>query len=178
MYVWWNEETNGKKSRSISTPRDGTRGLIQAVSHSSVLLSHFFLEIQVTEEWRVQLDSYRWRLSQGIPVLRIEEKLSDACLSMLIFSCVCAAQFWCRFRRSCKVLQDYVEWCPLRVRRFKKNWTIDTGVKPLALESEKPSGVLTEICGWRPRTFFNHFLPAFSFLLQNQFLISFLTASW
>jgi len=138
-----------EKSRSVSTPRDGTSGLIQAVSHSSVLLSYFFLEIQVTEEWRVRLDSYRWRLSRRIPVLRIEEKLNDACLSKLIFSCVCAVQFWYRFRRSCKVLQDYVEWCPLRVRRFTKNWTTDSGVNSLALESERLSGVLTEICGWR-----------------------------
>jgi len=42
-YVWWNEETTGWKSRSVSTPRDGTRGLIQAVCHSSVLVSYFFL---------------------------------------------------------------------------------------------------------------------------------------
>jgi len=167
-----------EKSRSVSTPRDGTRCLIQAVSHSSVLLSYLFLEIQVTEEWRVQFDSYRWRMSQRIPVLRTEEKLSDACLSMLIFSCVCAVQFWCRFRRSCKVLQDYVEWCSLRVHRFKKNGTTDSGVNPLALESERTSGVLTEICGWRRRKFFNHFLPAFSFLLQNRVLILFLTANW
>jgi hypothetical protein len=40
----------GKKSCFVSTPRDGTRGLIQAVSHSSVLLSYSFLEIQVMEE--------------------------------------------------------------------------------------------------------------------------------
>ena len=31
-------------------------------------------------------------LSQDIPVLRIEEKISDACLSILIFSCVSAVQ--------------------------------------------------------------------------------------
>ena len=91
-YVWWNEETTGWKSRSVSTPRDGTRGLIQAVCHSSVLVSYIFLEIQVTEEWSVQLDSYRWRLSHEIPDLRIEEKISDACLSILIFSFVCAVQ--------------------------------------------------------------------------------------
>ena len=39
-----------KKSHSLSTPRDGTHGLIQAVRYSSVLVSYFFLEIQVTEE--------------------------------------------------------------------------------------------------------------------------------
>jgi hypothetical protein len=39
-----------KKSGSVSTPRDGTRGLIQTVCRLSVLASIFFLEIQVTEE--------------------------------------------------------------------------------------------------------------------------------
>ena len=73
-----NEEITGKKSRSLSTPKDGTRGFIQAVCHSSVLVSYLFLEIQLTEWWSVQLDSYSWRLSQEIPVLRIEEKISDA----------------------------------------------------------------------------------------------------
>ena len=92
---------------------------------------------------------------------------------MLIFSCVCAVQFWRRFRRSCKVLQDYVG-VHCGFVDLKKKLTTDSGVKPLALESEKPSGVLTEICGWRRRKFFNHFLPAFSFFLQNQFLIRFL----
>jgi hypothetical protein len=39
-----------KKSHSVSTPRDGKSGLIQVVCHSSVLVSYFFLEIQVMEE--------------------------------------------------------------------------------------------------------------------------------
>ena len=69
---------------AVSTPRDGTRGLIQAVCHLSVLDSYIFLEIQVTEEWIVQLDSYSLRLSKEITVLRIEQKVSDACLSILI----------------------------------------------------------------------------------------------
>jgi len=30
--------------------------------------------------------------SQEIPILQIEEKISDACLSVLIFLCVCAIQ--------------------------------------------------------------------------------------
>ena len=84
-YVWWNEETTGWKSSSVSTPRDGTRGLIRAVFHSSVLVSCIFSEIQVTEERSVQLDSYSWRLSKEIPDLWIEQKISDACLSILIF---------------------------------------------------------------------------------------------
>jgi hypothetical protein len=109
------------------------------------------------------------RMSQGIPVLRIEEKLSDACLSMLRLSCVCAVQFWCWFRRSWKVLQDCVEWCPLRVRRFKKTKLLIQEWNPSLLRVKKPPGVLTEICGWWRRKFFNHFLPAFSFLMQNQF---------
>jgi hypothetical protein len=92
LYVWWNEETTGWKSLSVSTPRNGTRGLVQAVFHSSVLVAYIFLEIQVTEEWSVQLVSYRWRMSQEISDLRIEEKISDACPSILIFSCVCAVQ--------------------------------------------------------------------------------------
>jgi len=40
------------------------------------------------------------------------------------------------------------------------------------------SGVVTEISWWRRGKFFNHFLPVFSFLVQNWFLIPFLTASW
>jgi hypothetical protein len=40
----------GENLGSVSTPRDDTRGLIQAVCHSSVLVSYIFLEIQVTEE--------------------------------------------------------------------------------------------------------------------------------
>ena len=43
-----------------------------------------------------------------------------------------------------------------------KNWATVSEVKPLALESERASGFLTEICGWRLRKFSNHFLPAFS----------------
>jgi len=92
LYVWWNEETTGWKSCCVSTPRNGTCGLIQAVCHSSVFVSYSFLEIQVTEEWSVQLDSNRWWLSQEIPDLRFEQKIPDACLSILIFSCVCAVQ--------------------------------------------------------------------------------------
>jgi hypothetical protein len=38
----------------------------------------FFLEVQVTEEWSVQLDSYSWRLSQKVPVLWIEQNLTLA----------------------------------------------------------------------------------------------------
>ena len=76
-YVRWNKETTVWKSRSVSTPRDGTHALIQAVCHSSVLYLYIFLEIQVTEEWRVQLDSYTRRLSQETPDLRIEQKMSD-----------------------------------------------------------------------------------------------------
>jgi hypothetical protein len=44
-------------------------------------------------------------------------------------------------------LLGYVEWCPLLVRRFKKKRATNSGVKPLALESERPSGVLNEIYG-------------------------------
>jgi len=44
------KKTLGKKSRSVSTPRDDMHGLIQAVRHSSVPVSYIFLEIQVTEE--------------------------------------------------------------------------------------------------------------------------------
>ena len=42
----------------------------------------------------------------------------------------------------------------------------------------RPSGVVTEISWWRRRKFFNHFLPVFSFLVQNCFLIPFLAANW
>jgi hypothetical protein len=62
--VRWNEETTGWKSRPVSTPMDGKRELIQAVSQSPILVSLIFLEIQLTEEWIVQLDSYSWQLSQ------------------------------------------------------------------------------------------------------------------
>ena len=109
--VRWIEETTGWKSRSVSTPRDDTRGLIHAVCHSSVLVSRIFLEIHVTEEWSVRLDSYKWRLSQDNPDLWFEQNISDACFSILIFWRVCAVQKWCRFRRNCNILQDYVEWC-------------------------------------------------------------------
>jgi len=67
----------------------------------------FFLEIQVTEKWSVLLDSYSWQLSQEIPVLRIEEKISDACLSILIFSCVCAVHSGASFFaivKSCRIM--------------------------------------------------------------------------
>ena len=40
------------------------------------------------------------------------------------------------------------------------------------------SGAVTDISWWRRRKFFNHFLPVFSFLVQNWFLIPFLRASW
>jgi hypothetical protein len=33
------------------------------------LFLYFFLEIQIMEEWSVQLDPYRVQLSQEIPVL-------------------------------------------------------------------------------------------------------------
>ena len=68
--------------------KDSTHGLIQEVCQLSVLVSFLVLEIQVTREWTVHLDPYGWRLSQGISVLWIEEKISDACLPILIFSCV------------------------------------------------------------------------------------------
>jgi hypothetical protein len=37
-FVCFMKWRTGKKSRSVSTPRDGNRGLIQAVCHSSVLV--------------------------------------------------------------------------------------------------------------------------------------------
>jgi hypothetical protein len=46
----FDEENAWRKSCSVSTPRDGTRGLIHAMCHSPVLVSHIFLEIQVKEE--------------------------------------------------------------------------------------------------------------------------------
>ena len=91
-YVWGNKETTEWKSRSVSTPRDGTQGLIHAACHSSVLVSYIFLEIQITEEYSVQLDSYRWRLPQEIPDLRTEQKIPDDCLSILILPCVSSVQ--------------------------------------------------------------------------------------
>ena len=60
----------GENLAVYPAPRDVTRGLIQAVCHSSVV-SYIFLQIQVTEEWSVHLDSDSWRLSQEIPDLRI-----------------------------------------------------------------------------------------------------------
>jgi hypothetical protein len=38
------------EKNSVSTLRDGKSELIQVVCHSSVLVSYFFLEIQVLEE--------------------------------------------------------------------------------------------------------------------------------
>jgi len=40
----------------------------------------------------VHMDSNRLRLSREIPDLRTEQKISDACLSILIFSRVCVVQ--------------------------------------------------------------------------------------
>jgi hypothetical protein len=39
-----------KISHSVSAPRDGKCGLIQVECYLSVLVSYFFLEIQVMEE--------------------------------------------------------------------------------------------------------------------------------
>jgi hypothetical protein len=48
----------------------------------------------------------------------------------------------------CEVLQDCVEGCPYWVRKLK-NWATVSRVKHLALESERDSGVRTEISWWR-----------------------------
>ena len=45
----------------------------------------------------------------------------------------CAVKQWCRFHLNCKVLQDYVEWCPLWVRRFKKTELLVQVWNPLLL---------------------------------------------
>ena len=46
--------------------------------------------------------------------------------------------------KSCRIMLNGVH-CGF-VDLKKKNLAIDSGVKPLTLESERPSGVLTEIC--------------------------------
>jgi len=144
----------GGKSRSVSIQRDGTRALIQAVYDSSVLVSYIFLEIQVTEKWSFRLDYYRWRLSQEIPELRIEQKMSDARPSVLIISCVCAVQ--CTMYNACIVA--IVTSCRIMLN----------GVQSWFIDLKKYAGVVTEISWWRLSKIFSHFLPVFSFILQNR----------
>jgi hypothetical protein len=108
-------------------------------------------------------------LSQEIPVLRFEQKISDVCLSILIFLCVCAEQYWCRFRSNCKIFQEYVKWC-----------TVDSDFLDLKILSHwfrsktsrswewRTSRVVTEVSCWRRRKFFNHLLTVSSFLFQNR----------
>jgi len=64
----------------------------RCASQHFCFILYIFLEIQVMEEWRVQLDSNRWWLSQDIPDLWIKQKISDACLSVIIFLCIFAVQ--------------------------------------------------------------------------------------
>ena len=153
-----NEETTGWKSRSVSTPRDGKRGLIHAVCHLSVLVSYIFLEIEATEEWSVQLDSYRWRLSQEIPDLWFEQKISD---SILIFSCVFAENSDAGF-------VAIVTSCRITLNGLHNGF----------VDLKNEAGSVTEISWWQFRKSFKYFLPVFSFLLQNWFLTLFLTGSW
>ena len=101
-----------------------------------------------------------------------------------IFMCVCVCVCVCVLYKSdadfvtivhsCRIIFNGVHY---RFVDFKKlsYWFKN---ETLALESERPSGFLTEICECRCRKFFNHFLPAFSFLMQKWFLIPFFTASW
>jgi len=111
-------------------------------------------------------------------LLRFEQKISDVCISIQIFSCVCAVQQWGRCRRNCKVLQDYVEWFTVHSE------FLDLKIPTHRFRSEtrrswewRSSGFLTEDSWLLCRKTFNNFLTVSSFLLQNRVPIPFLVAS-
>jgi len=105
------------------------------------------------------------------------QKISDVCISIEIFSCVCAVQQWGRYRRNCKVLQDYVDWCTVHSEFLDLKITTHWFRSETRRSWEwRTSGFITEV-SWLPcRKTFNHFLTVSSFRLQNRVLIPFLAA--
>jgi hypothetical protein len=68
-------------------------GLIQVVCHSSVLVSYFFLGNIRNGGMKWPVGFIKVTTVTRDPVLRIEEKISDAYFSIPIFSCVFAVQY-------------------------------------------------------------------------------------
>ena len=91
-----------------------------------------------------------------------------------IFVCLCYTIVM-TVSSNCNIL--YVCWM------LYNSWFVDLKIMSCWFKSETPwfwewrtSGVVTDTFWWRRRKFYNHFLPVFSFLVQNWFLIPFLTS--
>jgi len=176
LYVWWNEETTVWKSRSVSTT-EGWHASIDPGDVSFITSCSIHLLgntsnggmkgpvglvqlMTVTSDPRSAdwtEDTWRSPFNPNIFVSVLYN--SDGGLVAIV--------------KSCRIMLNgaHSGFVDLQILSY---WF--SSEAPRSWEW-RPSVALTEICGWRCRKFLNHFLPVFSFLVQNWFLIPFLTAS-